>query len=34
MNKSIYTKPEISEVSHVHIHKIKLDKNKLEPSSD
>lgn len=34
MNKSIFTKTEISEVSHVHIHKIKLDKDKLEPSSD
>lgn len=33
MNKSMYNKTEISEVSHVHIYKIKLDKDKLEPSS-
>lgn len=33
MNKSMYKKTEISEVSHVHIYKIKLDKDKLEPSS-
>lgn len=33
MNKSIYTKTEVTEVSYVYIYKIKLDKDKLEPSS-